>query len=510
MNRRDFARVLAMGLMAGAGRSAAFAQSSTEEGEPAAGFGHATVVASARQLAKEDYKPVAEVDSVLKNLSYDEYRDIRFKTDEQMWRGEERGFTLDLLHSGFVFRHNIEILLIENGRVRPVEYVPQHFDFGPLAGVVSQSQKPGYSGVRLRTALNDSDYLDEFAVFQGATYLRAVGQGQNYGLSARGLAISTAEPKGEEFPIFRRIWVERPSKYAKSVMLHALLDSPSVTGAYKFEIMPGPITKMNVDVTLFARKNIDKLGLAPLTSMFLFNPKTKRSFDDFRTAVHDSDGLLARRSNGEQIWRPLRNPRTLELSAFMDTDPAGFGLLQRARDISDYDDLEAHYELRPSAWVEPKGKWGTGEVVLVEIPTDHETNDNIVAFWRPKEQLKAGQSLQFGYWLSWGPPPSSRTLAYVVSTRNGLSLHGEGRVFVVDFAPSPHAPQALQENVEINVWASRGKIRHVVGRFDGPTNKYRLSFRLEAGEGEPIELGGVLHKAGKPTSETWLYRWTTA
>lgn len=508
MNRRDFARLIALGAMMGAGR-ASFAQAA-EEGHEGTDFDRSTVIDQARKLLSEPYRPPPEVDSNLRGLSYDSYRDIRFKEDQQVWRGQERGFTLDLLHSGFVFRHNIEIYLVQDGKARQIPYDPNLFDFGSLAEAARGTGAPGFSGVRLRTTLNDTDYFDEFAVFQGATYLRAVGQGQNYGLSARGLAIATAEPKGEEFPIFRRFWVEQPKKFAKSIIVHALLDSSSVTGAYKFEIFPGPYTRMDVDAILFARENIERLGLAPLTSMYLFSQLSRRTFDDFRTAVHDSDGLLARRSNGEQIWRPLRNPRTLELSSFMDIDPAGFGLVQRARDIEHYNDLEAHYERRPSAWVEPKGNWGPGEVVLVEIPTDSETNDNIVSFWRPKEPMKKGDKLEFGYWLSWGPPPSSRRLAYVTATRSGLAPHGEGRKFVVDFAAGPHAPEALHESIEPNVWASRGQITEVKGRFDAPTNKFRLSFRLIANEGEPIELGGVLQKAGKPASETWLYRWTTA
>lgn len=461
-------------------------------------------------LAEEAYTAPPEVDSALGGLSYDSYRDIRYRTEAQLWAGEERGFTLDLLHSGFVFRHNVELFIVEDGKPRRIEYDPGLFDFGALAEAARDAERPGFSGVRFRNPINDSDYFDEFAVFQGATYLRAVGQGQNYGLSARGLAISTAEPKGEEFPVFTRFWVERPKNYAKSIILHALLDSPSATGAYRFEIFPGPVTKMDVDATLFARENIERLGLAPLTSMFLFNPMTRRTFDDFRTAVHDSDGLLSRRRNGEQIWRPLRNPRTLELSSFMDIDPAGFGLMQRARDISDFNDLEAHYELRPSAWVEPKGKWGPGEVVLVEIPSDSEANDNIVAFWRPKDPVEAGQRFEYGYWLSWGPPPSSRTLAYVASTGSGVTLHGEGRVFVIDFKLGPQASDSLREDIEPDVWASRGDISDIVGRFDPETGRYRLTFRLKAGQGEPIELGGVLNRAGKAVSETWLYRWTNA
>jgi glucans biosynthesis protein len=500
MNRRDFGRLLALGALASLDRSALADQTSA--------FSHEAVIALARQLAGEDFRPVPETSAKLRDLDYDGYRDIRYRSDAQLWRGEDRGFTADLLSTGFVFRHNIQIYLVEDGLARRIPFDAGRFDYGPRAEKVRKTDRPGFSGFRLRSAINNDDYLDEFAVFQGATYFRAVGQGQNYGLSARGLSIGTAEPKGEEFPVFRTFWIERPKKYAKSVTVHALLDCPSVTGAYQFHIMPGLSTRVEVDATLFARRDLDKLGVAPLTSMFLFDPMTKGGRDDFRTAVHDSDGLYAKRNTGELIWRPLRNPRKLELSFFSDTDPAGFGLMQRSRDIADFNDLEAHYEKRPCAWIAPKGKWGKGEVVLVEIPTDLETNDNIVAFWRPAETLKAGSSLKFGYWLTWGPPPSSGALAHVVSTRSGLALHSEGRVFIVDFAPGPQARDALLEGIDARVWVSKGEVMDVVGQFDAATNRYRLSFRLQEKGEELIEIGAVLRKAGQPASETWLYRWT--
>ena len=84
---------------------------------------------------------------------------------------------------------------------------------------------------------------------------------------------------------------------------------------------------------------------------------------------------------------PIR--ATLQISAFADTSPRGFGLLQRERMFADYQDLEARYENRPSVWVEPIGDWGEGAVELVEIPSEQEVNDNIVAFWRPHDPLRA-------------------------------------------------------------------------------------------------------------------------
>lgn len=506
MNRRDFGRAMALFIYSVLHPSPIFAQSQNATEADAVPFDHDKLIDLARRLAAEPNKAPPEVDDSLKKMGYDLYRDIRFRQDAQIWNGEERGFTVDLLHGGFIYRELVEINLVENGLARRIPYQQQLFDFGPKIDGRDWNS-PGYSGFRLRSTINNAEHLDEFAVFQGASYFRAVGQKQNYGLSARGLNIATGAPKGEEFPIFRAYWIERPEAYAKTVTVHALLDSVSATGAYRFRITPGPVTRMEVDATLFARVDLKAYGLAPLTSMFLFNPSTVRHFDDFRTAVHDSDGLLVKRSNGEWFWRPLCNPERLELSYFADTNPVGFGLLQRSQKVSDFSDFEARYELRPSAWVEPKGKWGKGEVVLVEIPTKREINDNIVAFWRPEQPLKAGSSRSFGYWLSWGPPPPTGNLAHVASTRTGLALHGGGRIFVVDFAPPPQSPQALQANVEPHVWASGGKITDVSGHFDAPTNLYRLTFRLTEDSGEPIELGGVLRLAGAAASETWLYRW---
>ena len=243
--------------------------------------------------------------------------------------------------------------------------------------------------------------FDEIAVFQGASYFRGVSKGQVYGLSARGLAIDTAQPGGEEFPFFRAFWLETPVPTARQTIVHALLDSPSATGAYTFRIAGGKPTTMDVEVKLFTRKQIEHVGVAPLTSMFLFSGNGRERIDDFRPAVHDSDGLAIADANGERVWRPLANPRRLQVSAFSVKELAGFGLIQRQRNFPSFEDLEARYERRPSAWVEPVGSWGSGAVHLVEIPSEEEIHDNVVAFWRPQEPYKQGSAYTFAYRLTW-------------------------------------------------------------------------------------------------------------
>ena len=217
--------------------------------------------------------------------------------------------------------------------------------------------------------------------FLGASYFRGLAKGQKYGLSARGLAINTAEMIGEEFPIFKEFWLQKPKTKDKVITLYALLDSKSVSGAYRFEIIPGANTIMNIEAHLFPRENIQKIGIAPLTSMFLFGENNKNDFDDFRLEVHDSDGLLVHNGHGEWLWRPLDNSKKLRISSFVDNGVKGFGLLQRDRDLSNYQDFEANYQSRPSAWVEPLENWNDGYVQLVEIPSRQEIHDNIVAYW---------------------------------------------------------------------------------------------------------------------------------
>ena len=268
------------------------------------------------------------------------------------------------------------------------------YEFGALVGQPKADTPPiGFSGLRINSPINRPNVFDEVLVFQGASYFRGVSRGQAYGLSARGLAIDVAQPSGEEFPFFRTFWVERPARSSRQLVVHALLDSPGATGAYTFRIAGGAPTTVDVDVKLFPRRDLMHVGVAPLTSMFLFGGNNRSRMSDFRRAVHDSDGL-AIATQGEQLWRPLANPRRLQVSAFSVQDLKGFGLIQRHRSFSDYEDLEANYERRPSAWIEPVGSWGNGTVRLVEIPSEEEIHDNIVAYWNPLEPYAQGPGLR--------------------------------------------------------------------------------------------------------------------
>ena len=448
------------------------------------------------------------------SVTYDQYRDIRFNPDKTIWKGEPHQFSFDLFHSGFLFTAPVDIYVVDNGEAARIGYSPELFNFGPLAPKPDAKVDMHYAGLRLRYPLNSKEFNDEFVVFQGASYFRGVAKGLLYGLSARGLAIDTGQPKGEEFPMFRAFWVKKPDAAATSIVVEALLDSPSVTGAYKFSIKPGEDTQMDVELTLFPRRDLEHAGIAPMTSMFLFDALS-RPVEDFRPAVHDSDGLMMQTGIGEWLWRPLSNHKTLQVSAFIDMSPRGFGLMQRKRDYDDFLDLESRYERRPSLWAEPIGDWGAGNVELYEIPTLLETNDNIVAFWHPRDALKAGQSYSYVYRLHWcenWPVGVELPLARVVFSGAGVdpdyaanppTYDPNLRLYVIEFAGG-----SLEGELTPDVTASAGAIKnvHVAKNEIGQTT--RLSFEHDVNGTDIAELRAVLKRGDKKVSEIWLYRWT--
>jgi glucans biosynthesis protein len=367
-----------------------------------------------------------------------------------------------------------------------------------------------YSGFRVHHPLNRPDHYDEFAVFQGASYFRAIGRGQSYGLSARGLALSTAEPTGEEFPIFRAFWIERPAAGAGAVVAHALLDSPSTAGAFRFVIRPGEQTEMEVDATLYPRVDLTHPGIAPLTSMFFFGSADRVGVDDFRPAVHDSGGLAIWNGRGERLWRPLGNPAKLQISQFLDDGPRGFGLLQRQRRFETFEDLEANYERRPSLWVEPVGNWGPGAVHLIEIPSNEEIHDNIVAYWRPAKPIPAGAEHRFGYRLFWcWQPAPEPDIAIVASTRIGASHTPRSRLFVVDFAGGRLKQRGADRLAKAVVEASQGHVLHPVVQPNPSTGGQRVSFLLDPADAKVAELRCFLTLDGERISEVWTWRWTS-
>ena len=461
------------------------------------------VVQMARELAAKAYKPAPEVPEEWSNLTFDQYRDIRFNAEKPLWTEPGQRFQLQLLPSGYGYRRPVLLSLVENGEAFPLPFRMADFLLGPLAPPLPAIDGVGHSGFRLHTALNRFDYADEFMVFHGASYFRGIGRGQTFGLSARGLPIDTIKPGREEFPDFQRFWIETPRPGASTVRIHALLESKSITGAFQFDVTPGEATIVDVRSMLFPRRDLVEAGIAPLTSMFYFNGINRPRFDDYRPAAHDSDGLLIATGSGGRIWRPLMNNPTFEVSWFADADPRGFGLMQRARDWRDYRDLALAYHARPSLWIEPQGDWGEGSVVLVEIPVEREDVDNIVAFWRPKQPLKAGESYAFDYRMRWGGEPDAPRLLATVE-RTSIGPHHEGgRLIVIDFKPAGF----VAAEVEPDIWASAGEVYYPVVQDNPDTGGVRLFFGLRPGPAKSIELGATLKHSSVSASETWLYRW---
>ncbi|MEO0425304.1 MAG: glucan biosynthesis protein G, partial [Pseudomonadota bacterium] len=438
-------RALIAALAVWAGLATAQPEAPTPSADAVERFSRATVVARARALASAPYVPPAQTPPALANLDYDTYREIRYRHDEAIWGDSPTRFAVELFAPGFLYRDLIDIKVVENGVARDVRVDQDSFD-APSEQVAAALRSAGqFAGFRLHYPLNREDYRDEFLVFQGASYFRGVSADQRYGLSARGLAIDVGEASGEEFPVFRAFWIERPAADANAIVVHATLDSPRVTGAYTFRIYPGVVLTMDVTATLFPRENLRHVGIAPLTSMYLHGSIDPPARADYRLQVHDSEGLAVHTGADEHLWRPLSNPAKLQFSALLDQDPKGFGLMQRNRRFAAYQDLEALYHRRPSAWVTPRNAWGRGAVQLVEIPTREEVNDNIVSYFRPAEPLKAGKEAQFSYRLTWpgtGRSQLPRTLGRVVRSARGNKLSSTDRgelVIDYEFARPPTA-----------------------------------------------------------------------
>jgi len=465
-----------------------------------------TVLADAKRRAALPFvAQTAPLPAWLDKLGAEQYRSIRFDPDADIWRSEKLPFRMELLPAGFNFHTTVKVSIVDAGRVQDVAATPAMFHYG--RSVPPPASDLPLSGFRIRGHINSNKIWDEFLVFQGASYFRAVARHQVYGMSGRGLALNTAEPAGEEFPAFTHFWIEQPARKAAAIVVYALLESRSTTGAYRFVVTPGRETSMDVDLTLFPRAELRIYGIAPLTSMFLFDQTNRGRLDDYRPEVHDSDGLQITTKSGEHIWRQLANPAKLQVSTFTSEAPRGFGLMQRSRRESDFDDLGAQYERRPSVWVEPRSDFGPGAVELVEIPSGRETNDNIVAFFRPARALPAGSSAHFAYRLTWlAQTPAPKGLGEVKAARSGASLDGKRRVFQVDFVGAGDKTAGLQ----VDLSASAGRTSRVVLSPDPAIHGMRAGFELDPKGADLIELRLQVARAGRPVTETWLYRWTAS
>jgi glucans biosynthesis protein len=503
LNRRRFLQVATSLPLAS---SAASGLSLPARAESAA-FDRSVVRQIARDAASKPFKaPDSKLPDNLKNLDYDHYRAIRFLPERALWRGGKLPFQVQFFHRGFFYAPRVDIYEVANGQATKIAYRPDYFSFGSIPPPSPEADL-GFAGFRLHAPINRPDYYDEVCVFLGASYFRAVAKGEIYGLSARGLAINTGEAKGEEFPLFKTFWIEKPAANASSIVVHALLDSESAAAAYRFTIRPGETTVLDVEMAIYPRVDLDHAGLAPMTSMFFFGPNDRIDVDDFRPSVHDSDGFAIFNGQGEELWRPLSNPKDLQISIFSDLNPRGFGLMQRQKDFREYQDIESSFERRPSLWAEPIGDWGEGSVQLIEIPTKEEIHDNIAGFWRPKNVLQAKAEHTYTYRLHWGPDvPKLTSLARF--SRTAVGAKGDNaKIFVLDLI-GEKLKSVDPNNIRGNVTAEKAEIRNVVTQPNPATGGWRLSFELSAKEKNPIELRASLMQGNDAISEVWVYRWT--
>jgi len=477
-------------------------------------FDPASLVEHARVLSRRPYRPRPAISrSALPDMDYVRYQQIRFKRARRIWGDGHSPFSFELFHPGLYYRRPVGINVVEGGTARAISFDPSNFfypDSGLLTRVAGQpGGEMGYVGFRV---FHERDPARDLLSFLGASYFRAVGASMQYGLSARGLAVNTAALGQEEFPDFTDFWIERPAPGSQTLRLHALLDGPSVTGAYSFLVRRQQGTRIDVEAVVFPRRRLDTLGYAVMTSMYYAGENDWSDRRLFRAEAHDSDGLALRRGNGECVWRPLANPRTPRVSHFVDDSPNGFGLLQRDRGFDSYNDVGADYEERPNLWIEPLDAWGPGRIELLELPTDDEIHDNIVAAWRPDRPAEAGtaQRLRCRMWWADQVPAHLPWPGAVAATRIGRAgqpgAPAPGLKFVVDFAGDALGSLGNDNAPGARITTSRGEVnlREVVRVEE--TGHWRVEFDLRVDGRETVDLRAFLERNGAALSETWLYR----
>lgn len=525
MNRRDFLSTGAAALAAFGFPASAFATGGLRLG-PESSFSFDVLIEKARLLARKPHvAPRAPPRDILERIDYQAHGQITFDTDRALFADGPGLYPVTFFPLGKYFQVPVRMHIVSGdtgGQVeREIEYDLSYFHLPADSPARALPRNSGFAGFRFQESrLGHQAKLDwrknDWAAFLGASYFRAIGELYQYGLSARGIAVDTALPdRPEEFPCFTHFYFETPRSDGNTVVLYALLDGPSLAGAYRFIMTRDRGVAMEIEKVLFLRTDIARFGIAPMTSMFWYSETRKPEAVDWRPEVHDSDGLALWTGTGERIWRPLNNPRRIVDSSFKDQDPRGFGLLQRDRDFDHYED-GVMYDRRPSLWVEPLDRWGAGSIQLVELPTDDEIHDNIVAAWVPADPAKAGSSYRLRYRLHWrADEPYPTPLARCVATRLGNGgqpgrPRPQGvRKFMVEFQGGPLATLPFGVKPQAVLWASRGSFSYIFTEAvpDGVQGHWRAQFDLKVGGAEPVEMRLFLKNGTQILSETWLYQY---
>ena len=482
----------------------------------AQGFGFDDVAREAERLARLPYRERPSVDPAVAAVDYDTHRKQRFRPELSTWRGGGTPFELQYFPLGNGVTRPLAMFEVVDGAVRPLA-LP--------AGAFEHTAASGVTGWRLNRWIDAPRRSDEVGAFLGASYFRLVARGLQYGVSARGLALDTAQATGEEFPAFSTYWMQRPKPGDSEVMFYALLESPRVTGAYAFVLRPGDgNTRIDVRTRLILRAPVTRLGIAPLTSMFLAG-ETQPMAQDYRPEVHDSDGLQVASGTGEWMWRPLTHPRGTFVTSFSLPSLRGFGLMQRDRAFTNYQDLEARYEMRPSAWVEPLGDWGPGRVELLQFATPDETHDNIGAWWSPERMPAVGEPFEFAWRVTVSDREPQPPGAWVAQSRRGHGYRRKGTPanqvqYHLDFtgpalegltAEGPEAVHAVASG-NANVRNLRAIARPhtaqtaMAATASAAQHIWRVTLEYERIDASlPVELRAFLRSGSRTLSETWSH-----
>ncbi|WP_309383353.1 glucan biosynthesis protein [Cerasicoccus frondis] len=464
----------------------------------------------AQQKAQAEYAEDApELPPALQQLTYDNYRNIRFRNSEALWIGQDYDFVVEFFHLGYIYHDPVLVYETTDTHLQQVPFSRSFFNYDDSSMMPYEApDNIGFAGVRIRYPLNMPQVRDDLIVFQGASYFRALGKGNSYGLSARGLGQGIGQ-ENEKFPHFTRIWLKKPTEAnAESLTVYALLEGETVTGAYEFTLTPGDETNVVVRSRIYPRSEAERLCFAPLTSMYYFGENSEFPVDDWRPEVHDSDGLLIANSK-EWLWRPIQNPTKIQHQSFPVDKLRGFGLLQRDRRFTSYEDLEANYERRPSVWITPEGKWPAGSVTLVEMPTPNETEDNINAYWVPSEPPAVGQFYELNYRMTWRSSEPNRAVANVVETRIGQkTLDPDATSFAIEFTPPKgfEVDKLGEYSVAFESDGAPVKTEPQL-RYNKAENCVRAYFDLSRNTTASHHLSLTLLQNNQPVSETWAYLW---
>jgi glucans biosynthesis protein len=478
-------------------------------GPSPAGFSRERLLDEARKLQAKPFAPVAaDLAEFYTTLSREHYEAISTKPEALIWAGESRGFCVEPLLRGWVYGAPVEMQIVDGGVETKPPFDPAKFDFGEVK-LPEKLPEGGFSGFRVLPEAGVGKEREAAAIadFQGASFFHSKAPGQNkWGVAARGLSIRTADPQGEEFPTFRKFWIEKPTPGANSLVIHALLDSPSVVGVYRFTLRASEATIIDTELTLFPRVELDHIGIASLAGTSLFTPLDRRRTDDIRPAACEMNGLQILTGKDEWLWRPLSNRNSLQYSSFVDANPKGFGFIMRSRDIAAYQDDKEHWEQRPSIWIEPLNEWGEGAVQLVEIPSESELNDNIIAYWRPKQRISSATSFAYRQFWCWNPPLRP-PLATVADARSGRGVAPKHRRFVVVFSGDALG-EAGRPTAKASLTPTPGNAVILHDAYDAASRTYRVVFEVDPGNETYCELRLALKAGDEQISETWLYRWT--